>query len=155
MPKLDVETEHELKSLYRKACGLCHPDKVPEERKEAAHRVFVDLQEAYKGNDLVRVREIHESLATGGLPGTRSTTLSEAEALKAAIAEMEYAISRLVAELKTLQNSDGVRLVDNAGATESDWQIFLEQQRETLEMELIDIVSAILAAQTAEQDTHE
>jgi len=155
LPKLDVETERELKSLYRKACGLCHPDKVPEGKKEAAHRVFVELQEAYKSNDLARVRQIHETLAAGGQPGTRSTTLSEAEALKAAIAEMEYAIARLVTELKALQESDGIGLVDSAGATEAEWEIFLNQQRETLEMELVNIVSAIQAAQTEGQDSHE
>jgi hypothetical protein len=150
LPKLDVETERELKSLYRKACGLCHPDKVPEDRKEAAHRIFVELQDAYKSNNLTRVREIRDALAAGGLPGTRSTTLSEAEALKAAIAEMEYAIARLVAELRALQTSDGVRLVDAAGANEADWQGFLDQQRETLGNELAKIVADIMAAQTEE-----
>ena len=145
LPKLDEDAEREIKSLYRKACGLCHPDKVPEEKKEAAHRVFVELQEAYKSNDLPRVREIHEALAAGGLPGTRSTTLSEVEALKAAIAELEYTIARLVAELKALQESDGVKLMDTAGATEADWQCFFEQQRETLAIELGMIVSDLLA----------
>ena len=155
LPNLDVEAERQLKSLYRKACNLCHPDKVPEEEKEAAHRVFVDLQDAYRGNDLTRVREIHEVLATGGLPGTRSTTLSEAESLKTAIAEMEYAITRLVVELQALQASDGVKLVNAAGASEAEWQDFFEKQCVTLEMELVEIVSAILAAQTEEQDFHE
>jgi hypothetical protein len=155
LPILDVETERELKSLYRKACGLCHPDKVPEEWKEAAHRVFVDLQEAYKGNDLARVREIHGTLAAGGQPGTRATTLSEAEALRAAIAEMEYAIARLVAELQALQASDGVKLADAAGVTEEDWKIFLEEQQEILGHELGKIVSDIMAAQTESQDFHE
>jgi hypothetical protein len=152
LPKLDEEAERELKSLYRKACGLCHPDKLPEEKKEAAHHVFVELQDAYKCNDLPRVREIHETLAAGGLPGTRSTTLSEIEALKAAIAEMEHAIARLVAELKALQGSDGVKLMGTAGATEAEWQCFFEQQHETLETELNTIVSDLLAlaAQTEE-----
>lgn len=148
LPVLDEDAERELKALYRKACSLCHPDKVPEDKKEAAHRVFVELQEAYKGNDLVRVREIHEALAAGGLPGTRSTTLSQVEALRAAIAELEYAIARLIAELKALQESDGVRLMDAAGAAEADWQRFFEQQRDTLEMEMARVVSAILAEQT-------
>ncbi len=70
------------------------------------------------------MREIHETLKAGGLPGTRSTTLSEAEALKAAIAELEYAIAKLVAELKALQESDGIKMMDAAGATEADWQCF-------------------------------
>ncbi|MCK2097755.1 phospholipase D-like domain-containing protein [Thauera aromatica] len=150
LPKLDEEAERELKALYRKACSLCHPDKVAEEKKEAAHSAFVELQEAYKGNDLARVREIHAALAAGGLPATRSTTLSEVEALKAAIAELEYAIARLVAELKAVQESDGVRLMDAAGATEADWQRFFERQRDTLEMELARIVSDIQAEQTEE-----
>ncbi len=152
LPKLDEEAERELKSLYRKACGLCHPDKLPEENKEAAHHVFVELQDAYKCNDLPRLRKIHEVLSAGGLPGTRSTTLSKVEALKAAIAEMEHSIARLVAELKALQESDGVKLMDIAGATEADWQCFFEQQRETLVVELDTIVSNLLviAVQTEE-----
>ena len=148
LPKLDEDAECELKSLYRKACSLCHPDKVIKNKKEAAHLVFVELQEAYKGNNLSRVREIHDALKAVGLPETRSSTLSEAEALKAAIAELEFAITRLIAELKALQENEGVRLMDTAGTTEADWQRFLEQQQKTLEMELARIVSAILAEQT-------
>lgn len=150
LPRLDDDEERELKSHYRKACSLCHPDKVPEEKKEAAHRVFVELQDAYKGNDLGRVREIHEVLIAGGIPGTRSNTLSEAEALKAAVAEMEYAIAKQVAELIALQNSDGAKLVEAAGSTETEWQSFFEQQGDTLENELARIVAKIVAEQTDE-----
>jgi hypothetical protein len=148
LPQLDEDAEREIKALYRKACGFCHPDKVPEEKKDAAHRVFVELQHAYKSNDLPRLREIYEALAAGGLPGTRSTTLSEAEALKAAIAELEYAIAKLVAELKALQESDGTKLMDAAGATGADWQSFFEQQRGALEIELDKVVSDLLALAT-------
>ena len=151
---LDEDDEQELKSLYRKACSLSHPDKVPEEKKEAAHRVFVELQDAYKSNDLARVRDIYDTIKKGGLPEKRSTTLSEAETLKAAIAELEYAIGKLVTELTALQGSDGVRLMNAAGATEADWQHFLEQQRQALETELATIVSNILVAQ-AEEDIYE
>ena len=145
LPQLDEDSERELKHLYRKACSLCHPDKAPEERKEAAHRVFVDLQDAYKANDLVRVREIHAVLVAGGLPGTRSRTLSEAEALKAAIAEMEFAIAKQVAELKALQESDGAKLMAGAGSSEADWQHYFEQQQQALKDELARLVSVIMA----------
>lgn len=148
LPKLDEEDERELKALYRKACSLCHPDKVPYEKKEAAHRAFVELQEAYKGNDLAKVREIHETLAAGGLLGTRSTTLSEAEALRGAIAELEFAIARMVAELKALQESDGVKLMDAAGTTEADWQDFFKRQQGELENELARTMSEVQAIQT-------
>lgn len=146
LPKLDEEAEREIRLLYRKACGLCHPDKVTEDLKDAAHRAFVELQEAYKGNDLKRVRAIYESLAAGGMPGTRSTTLSEVEVLKAAIAELENAIGALVAELKSLKKSEGVRLMEGAGAVEADWKVFFERQREVLEKELARI-EALLASE--------
>ncbi len=149
-PKLDAETERELKSLYRKACSLCHPDKVPQERKDSAHRTFVELQEAYKSNDVARVQEIHDTLAAGWLPGTRSGTLIAVEALKAAIAELEFAIAKLVAELKALQECDGVKMANAAGVTQTEWQHYLEQQQAELEMELVELVSDILAIQTEE-----
>ena len=150
LPKLDVETERELKSLYRKACSLCHPDKATQERKEAAHRIFVELQEAYKGNDLARVREIHEALAQDGLPDSRSTTLSAVEALRAAVAELEFAIAKLVAELRALQDSDGIKLTNAAGATEIEWQHFFERRQAELEVELVELVSGILTMHTDE-----
>lgn len=151
LPKLNEDDESELKSLYRKSCSLSHPDKVSEDRKEAAHHVFVELQDAYKNNDLARVRDIYNTIKVGGLPETRSTTLSEAEALKAAIAELEYAIGKIVTELTALQGSDGVKLMNTAGATEAGWQTFLEQQRQALEIELATIVSNILTSLAEEK----
>lgn len=152
LPLLDGEAERTLKDLYRKACSLTHPDKVAEEMKETAHQAFVDLQAAYKGNDLARVREIYETLAAGGLPQARSTTLSQAETLNAAIAELKYAIARLVAELKALQASDGVQLMEAAGATEADWQRFFEQQRDALESELARLVPTIVSRYAEESE---
>lgn len=148
LPKLDEEAEQALKSIYRQARSLCHPDKVPEDRKEVAHRVFTELQEAYKSNDLTRMREIHDALKAGGLTETKSTSLSEVEALKAAIAELDHAIARLVAELNAFQDSDGFKLMEVAGATEEDWQCFFKKQYETLDTELASIVSVLLAEQT-------
>lgn len=148
LPRLDEQAERELKSLYRKACSLCHPDKVAEEGKEVAHRRFVELQDAYKCNNLARVREIYEALKAGVMPGKRSTTLSEVEGLSAAIAELEFVIARMLVELKELQESEGMRLVNAAGAAEADWRYFLERQRITLEIELAKIVSEIQTAQT-------
>ena len=139
LPALDADSERELKSLYRKACSLCHPDKFPDEGKESAHRAFVELQEAYKSNDLAKVRELYEVLMAGGMPGIRSTTLNKVEALAAAIAEMEYAIAKQVTELKALNESDAVKLMTSAGDTEEEWQRFFERNQRRLEVELAKI----------------
>lgn len=145
LPMLNTDEEQEIKRLYRKTCSLCHPDKFPEERKETATRTFVELKAAYDANNINRMREIHAALTAGGLPVTRSSSLNEAEALKAAIAELEYAIVKLVAELKALQESDAARLVASAGSREEDWQSFFEQHARGLDMELHRVASDIRA----------
>jgi hypothetical protein len=136
LPSLSEDEERELKTVYRKACGLCHPDKFPEEQKGDATDVFINLQAAYESNDLSKVREIYTALAANGLPATRSTTLREVDKLKAAIAELEHAINRMSAELAALRSSDAYRLLSSAGDNETGWHEFFERQRALLEVEI-------------------
>jgi hypothetical protein len=96
------------------------------------------------------VRKLHEALLAGAMMETRSTTLNRVDALKAAVAEVDYAIAKLVTELKVMQGSDGARLMEAGGITEADWQRFFEQQHEKMERELLQILSDILAAQASE-----
>jgi phospholipase D-like protein len=148
LPYLDEDAEFELKQLYRKSCRLCHPDKFGDDMKARAHTVFVELQAAYRSNDLIWLREIHDTLKAGGLPDARSHTLGEVEALRAAIAELEHAIARLVAELLELQASDAVRMMAAAGATEANWPVFFECRRKELETQLERIEQDIRSLQT-------
>lgn len=147
-PCLDAEAERELKQLYRKSCSLCHPDKFDDGMKARAHAIFVELQAAYRSNDIAGLREIHDTLKAGGLPDARSHTLGEVEALRAAIAELEHAIARLVAELQELQASDAIRMMASAGATEADWPVFFERRRKDLETQLERIEQDICSLQT-------
>jgi len=63
---LSDEEKDELKQKYRKAVLLCHPDKFTDEKqKEKAHKIFVQLQEAYSKNNLKKVREILSNLEKG------------------------------------------------------------------------------------------
>ncbi len=143
IPELDEGSEGELKILYRKACRLCHPDKVCDTKKEAAHRVFVDLQGAYKSSDLGKVREIHDMLTSGEFFETRSAALGQAELLRAAVAELDSSINRLIFELKAMYESTGVKLMNTAGLSDSGWQAFFEVQRGALYAELSAIEVAL------------
>ena len=136
IPELDEGSEGELKILYRKACRLCHPDKVCDTKKEEAHRVFVDLQGAYKSSNLSKVREIHDMLTSGESFETRSIALGQADLLRAAVAELDSSINGLVFELKAMYESNGVKLMNTAGLSESGWQAFFEIQRSALNAEL-------------------
>ena len=44
---------------------MCHPDKVADEFKDAAQKIFVDLKAAYEANDLKKVSEILSNLERG------------------------------------------------------------------------------------------
>src|SRR5205807_755577 len=62
---LTEEQKQELKKNFRKATIMCHPDKVSDEFKDEAEKVFIDLKKAYEANDLERVSEIMENLEDG------------------------------------------------------------------------------------------
>ena len=77
-----------LKRLYRQASQKCHPDKVDEADRGHANRLFVQLQAAYRNNDLGGVRAIWAAVREGHLFVDRSMTLTETESLGHTIATL-------------------------------------------------------------------
>ncbi|MDE2420849.1 MAG: DUF1669 domain-containing protein [Gammaproteobacteria bacterium] len=152
VPELDKEQEKELKSLYRKACNLCHPDKVPEDKKEFAHEVFIALQDAYKNNDLKQINQIYERISTGDFSQTRATTLSKVEVLTSAIAEIKYRMAQLISELQLLQHSEAVRLMQSAGKDEEEWHGYFIRQNQHLDAELAKLSTQIQQLQQQLKD---
>lgn len=149
--RLSDDEEQELKKLYRKACSLCHPDRFDETQKDAAHQVFVSLQNIYKANDLHALRELHNTLKSGGLPkAPRSITLSRADALRAALAELQHRISETLHQLQYLHRSEGAELLRLAGNTESEWLSFFEKQKQLLQEEIQQLQQAITLYETAD-----
>lgn len=62
---LTDEEKQELKTKYRKASKMCHPDIVADEYKSRAEKVFVDLKIAYEQNDLKTINQILNDLKKG------------------------------------------------------------------------------------------
>jgi hypothetical protein len=75
--------------------------------------------------------------------------LREVDKLKAAIAELEHAITRVAAELAALHSSAAYRLLEAAGYNEADWHEFFERQRVSLEVEIGAVESQIAAHRKA------
>lgn len=144
-PLLSEEDERTLKSIYRKACALCHPDKFPEEQKARATEAFIDLQTAYKRNELPKLREIYEILMEKGLPNSRSSSLREVDSLKAAIAELKHRLAQMATEIVALRASDAFQMVEMAGQNEADWPHFFKEQSQALEAELVKVEAEIEA----------
>jgi len=63
---VSVDKAEEIKKLYKKACKLCHPDKLPQDLVCEAENVFKNLNDAYTHQDIYQVRKILIKLENGG-----------------------------------------------------------------------------------------
>ncbi|MBK8808645.1 MAG: DUF1669 domain-containing protein [Bacteroidales bacterium] len=107
---LSEEEQDDLKKLYRKAIVLCHPDKfTDDEMKIKAHKVFVELQDAYTKNDLNRVQEILYKLENGIFEIDEKTTISDKEQLLRRVEYLRLRRDELNSELIKIRNDKSYR----------------------------------------------
>lgn len=107
---LSDEEQDDLKKLYRKAIVLCHPDKfTDDEMKIKAHKVFVELQDAYTKNDLDRVQEILYKLENGIFEIDEKTIISDKEQLLKRVAYLRLRKDELNSELIKTRNDKSYR----------------------------------------------
>lgn len=133
---LNEEQEQELKQMFRKSCNLCHPDKVPEELKEQAHEIFIELKEAYDNNDLKTVKEIYQRLKSGNFTQTKSSTLKAIDVLRSTISELRYKIEKILDTLRKLNAEPVIVVLNRIGYAEAEWESYLKQHRQSLEQQL-------------------
>lgn len=129
---LTEEQKKELKKKFRKATVLCHPDKVSDEFKEAAQKIFIELKQAYDANDLEKVNAILEDLEKGNYFRSKSETVSEKELLKLAIARLRIQIDNLEKEIIAIKQSEAYKTIIGI----SDWDDFFKKTKIKLQKEL-------------------
>lgn len=133
--ELTDEQKLELKKKFRKATVLCHPDKVADEFKEAAQRIFIELKQAYDANDLKKVSEILDDLEKGNFFKTKSETVQEKDLLKAAIAKLKRQIKILETEIITIKEKDTFKTIISI----EDWDDYFQKTKEKLQRELEEL----------------
>ena len=133
--ELTDEQKLELKKKFRKATVLCHPDKVADEFKEAAQRIFIELKQAYDANDLKKVSEILDDLEKGNFFKTKSETVQEKDLLKAAIAKLKRQIKILETEIITIKESETFKTIISI----EDWDDYFQRTKEKLQRELEEL----------------
>lgn len=129
---LTDQEKSELKSKFRKATVLCHPDKVVNELKETAQKIFVELKSAYDQNDLSKVSEILTELEKGNFFRTTSETITEKDLLQVEITRLKRQIKIIENEIVSIKLSDTYRKVIEI----SDWDSYFEETRQKLNKEL-------------------
>lgn len=130
---LSDEEKDELKQKYRKAVLLCHPDKfIDEIQKEKAHKIFVQLQEAYSKNNLKKVREILSNLEKGIYEIDEEIKVSKKEILLEQLNYLKERLEELHQILGKMRNDKTYKEVLSIKNMEE----YFNQEKERLEKEL-------------------
>jgi len=133
--ELTAEQKNELKKKFRKATVLCHPDKVTDEFKDAAQKIFIELKQAYDANDLKKVSDILEELEKGNFFKSKSETVQEKDLLKVAIAQLKRQIKILETEIINIKESDTFKTITSI----EDWDDYFQRTKEKLQRELEEL----------------
>lgn len=128
---LNEDEQIELKTKFRKACMLCHPDKVADEYKEEAQKIFIELREAYDNNNLKRVSEILEQLEKG-IFKTGSESITEKEKLLILFNNLKMRLEQLRKEVSELKQTEVYQII----AAAKDFDSHFENLRQQLTAEL-------------------
>jgi hypothetical protein len=104
--ELSDEDKAELKRLYRKAATLCHPDKVSEEQKESANKLFQELNEANASNNIEKVRELLSALENNKAFSTFADTVNEKEKLKAEVNRLRQTIEQIKGKITEILSDE-------------------------------------------------
>ncbi len=133
--KLSDEEKKELKSLYKKASKLCHPDVVVENERVKAEEIFKMLNEAYSKNDLDKVNEILNDLESGNSFDITSSSVNDIKVLKQKIQELKVKIDTIKIEISNILEDESYITVISI----DDYAEFFNGLREKLEAELEEL----------------
>jgi hypothetical protein len=123
---LNEEEQLQIKTKFRKACQLCHPDKVSHEYKESAHKLFVELKDAYAANDLTKVSDILAQLEKG-IFKTGSQSITEREKLLLLSNKLKGSLDKLRKELAELKQSEVYQTIAAVKNFDSHFEMLRKQ----------------------------
>jgi hypothetical protein len=125
--ELNEEQLKEIKTNYRKATKLCHPDKVTDEQKEQAQRVFTELKNAYDNNDFEKVKAILTNLEKG-IFKSQGETITQKEKLLIVKQDLELKREVLEKALHQLKASEAYQKIIKL----DDWETHFQTSKQRL-----------------------
>lgn len=136
---LNEVDEKELKTAYRKASTLCHPDKVSDEFKEQTTEIFKQLNIANKAKDLNKVREILTTLQSGKGFSIFSDTVSDADKLRLRITSIREKMVVISEQIEQAQQDETYQIIEII----DDWNTYFNDIKLKLREELIKLKDAL------------
>ncbi|OGZ06746.1 MAG: hypothetical protein A2762_04365 [Candidatus Lloydbacteria bacterium RIFCSPHIGHO2_01_FULL_54_11] len=110
---LTEEDAEQLSKMYRKAAHLCHPDKfsnLSEMKQKEAAKMFVELNEANRKNDIERVTEILEQIEKGSFAVSAPEKNVDKEELRKRVIRKREKIKNETADINELLEKDEYKL---------------------------------------------
>jgi phosphatidylserine/phosphatidylglycerophosphate/cardiolipin synthase-like enzyme len=131
IPELTKDEYASIKDMYRDASKYCHPDSsncIFQDKSEA-NTIFSQLSDAYKNNDIQRVKMMLDELKAGNVSNIEN--INDLEILKAKLLSLQQKYEMLLFELKSIRNSDDYKLITSI----SNWDDYFTEQKQNLESE--------------------
>ena len=132
--ELNDSEKKELKEKYRKASKLCHPD-VTNLSESVANKIFNELNQAYKENNLSKVNEILNKLENNLDLSDQSSyhlNITEKDKLEKMIEGLKNSINKIRNEIRELKKSKTYKLAyDN-----KDWNAYFIRMKLELQEQL-------------------
>jgi len=136
IPELDDQDSADIKKMHREAVKLCHPDSascIYEDKIEAA-KVFSELTNAFKVNDITKVRYIWNELKLGN-PLTNIEEFDKLEHLRAKLETLKMKYNYLFNELSLIKASTTYKKIISI----DDWNEYFENQKILLQQEYSEL----------------
>jgi len=139
IPTLNEEEQKSIKSAYREASMLCHPDKFQNEpeKQEQAEEIFKTLAEAYSNNDIVKVKEILVNLKEGVLIIDKKKQPTKKQVLQSQLARMKQKFDKLVKYIGSLKNTETYQ----TATKNTNWDAYFEEAKDKIQREIEQLQS--------------
>ncbi len=130
--KLNEEEKQELKKKFRKATTLCHPDKVNEEQKAEAEKIFITLKKAYDEYDIEKVNQILVDLQNENSFVSNTDSITEKKQLFTVLKQLKQNLKKIEKEIILIKESETFTTIFNI----TNWESYFKETRIQLEDEL-------------------
>ncbi len=137
IPELNDEDLADIKKMHRESVKLCHPDSpscIYEDKVEAA-KVFGELTNAVKVNDIEKVRHIWTELKQGN-PVSNIDNFDELSQLRVKLETLKEKYNYLLNELSKIQLSKTYQLIIKI----DDWNEYFETKKSLLKEEYESLI---------------
>ena len=128
---INDDKKKELKKNFREATKLCHPDRISDEQKNDATAIFIQLQIAYRANDLETVKKLLEQLRKGFfIPKLRKIT--KKDILRSNILNLKIKRDDMQKEYVSIKNEKSTEIISDI----DNWTKYFEDKISKINTEI-------------------